>query len=59
MDFGLAKLAPASQKVAEGATVSAGLVTADNLLTSPGTAIGTVTYMLPATPPPLSAVMHV
>ena len=47
MDFGLAKLAPAGQKVAEGATVSAGLVTADNLLTSPGTAIGTVTYMSP------------
>ncbi|MGA8145677.1 MAG: protein kinase [Candidatus Acidiferrales bacterium] len=47
MDFGLAKLAPAGQKVAEGATVSAGLVTAANLLTSPGTAIGTVTYMSP------------
>jgi eukaryotic-like serine/threonine-protein kinase len=47
MDFGLAKLAPAGQKVAEGATVSAGLVTSDNLLTSPGTAIGTVTYMSP------------
>jgi serine/threonine protein kinase/Tfp pilus assembly protein PilF len=47
MDFGLAKLAPAGQKVAEGATVSAGLVTADNLLTSPGTAIGTVIYMSP------------
>jgi eukaryotic-like serine/threonine-protein kinase len=47
MDFGLAKLAPAAQKVAEGATVSAGLVTAENLLTSPGSAIGTVTYMSP------------
>ena len=47
MDFGLAKLAPAGQKVAEGATVSAGLVTSENLLTSPGTAIGTVTYMSP------------
>jgi serine/threonine protein kinase/Tfp pilus assembly protein PilF len=47
MDFGLAKLAPAGQKVAEGATVSAGLVTAENLLTSPGSAIGTVTYMSP------------
>jgi serine/threonine protein kinase/Tfp pilus assembly protein PilF len=47
MDFGLAKLAPAGQNVAEGATVSAGLVTSDNLLTSPGTAIGTVTYMSP------------
>ena len=47
MDFGLAKLAPRGQKVAEGATVSAGLVTAENLLTSPGSAIGTVTYMSP------------
>jgi serine/threonine protein kinase/tetratricopeptide (TPR) repeat protein len=47
MDFGLAKLAPARQQVAEGATVSAGLVAAANLLTSPGTAIGTVTYMSP------------
>src|SRR6201987_1240963 len=47
MDFGLAKLAPAGQKVAEGATVSAGLVTAENLLTRPGSAIGTVTYMSP------------
>jgi serine/threonine protein kinase len=47
MDFGLAKLAPAGQKVAEGATVSAGLVAADALLTSPGTAVGTVTYMSP------------
>jgi serine/threonine protein kinase/Flp pilus assembly protein TadD len=47
MDFGLAKLAPVGQKVAEGATVSAGLVTAENLLTSPGSAIGTVTYMSP------------
>ena len=47
MDFGLAKLAPAGQKVTEGATVSAGLVTSENLLTSPGSAIGTVTYMSP------------
>src|SRR6201987_991300 len=47
MAFGLAKLAPAGQKVAEGATVSAGLVTSENLLTSPGSAIGTVTYMSP------------
>jgi eukaryotic-like serine/threonine-protein kinase len=48
MDFGLAKLAPVREHVAEGATVSAGLTTApDQLLTSPGTAIGTVTYMSP------------
>src|SRR6201993_2599216 len=44
LDFGLAKLAP----VAEGVGVS-GLPTAteDQLLTSPGTAVGTVTYMSP------------
>src|SRR5277367_1188403 len=47
MDFGLAKLAPAGQKVAEGATVSASFATPDQLLTSPGSAIGTVTYMSP------------
>src|SRR5580704_8551940 len=47
MDFGLAKLAPAGRKVAEGATVSAGFATPDQLLTSPGSAIGTVTYMSP------------
>src|SRR5271163_2120741 len=47
MDFGLAKLAPVRQKVAEGATISAGLTAGPELLTSPGTAIGTVTYMSP------------
>ena len=47
MDFGLAKLAPAGKKVAEGATVTAGALTSDDLLTSPGTSIGTVTYMSP------------
>jgi serine/threonine protein kinase len=47
MDFGLAKLAPARQRVAEGATVSAGTTTAEQFLTSPGTAVGTVTYMSP------------
>jgi len=47
MDFGLAKLAPMRQQVAEGATVSAGLTAGADLLTSPGTAIGTVTYMSP------------
>jgi serine/threonine protein kinase/Tol biopolymer transport system component len=44
LDFGLAKLA----SVAEGADVSAGpTVTAEELLTSPGTAVGTVAYMSP------------
>src|SRR5271163_291238 len=47
MDFGLAKLAPVRQRVAEGATISAGLTAGPELLTSPGTAIGTVTYMSP------------
>ena len=47
MDFGLAKLAPVRQHVAEGATVSAGATTAAQLLTSPGTAMGTIAYMSP------------
>src|SRR5277367_1837688 len=48
LDFGLAKLAPAGQKIAEGATVSAGPTpAAEQFLTSPGTAMGTVTYMSP------------
>lgn len=42
LDFGLAKLNP----VAEGVGVS-GLPTADQLLTSPGAAVGTVAYMSP------------
>src|SRR6202795_1061986 len=47
MDFGLAKLAPTRQAVGEGATVTAGMATPDQLLTSPGSAVGTVTYMSP------------
>ena len=47
MDFGLAKLAPVRQQVAEGATVSAAPTTAEQLLTSPGTAMGTIAYMSP------------
>jgi len=48
LDFGLAKLAPAGQRVAEGATVGAAVTAAaDEFLTSPGTAIGTVAYMSP------------
>jgi serine/threonine protein kinase len=49
LDFGLAKLAPA-RKVAEGVGASAmptATATADELLTSPGTAVGTVAYMSP------------
>ena len=45
LDFGLAKLAPSS---AAGLGVSAmPTVTADELLTSPGTTVGTVAYMSP------------
>src|SRR5580693_5157432 len=47
LDFGLAKLTPTHEKVAEGATVSARTAPADALLTSPGTSVGTVTYMSP------------
>jgi eukaryotic-like serine/threonine-protein kinase len=47
LDFGLAKLAPAGQKVAEGATQSERGAADEQLLTSPGTSIGTVTYMSP------------
>jgi TolB-like protein/Flp pilus assembly protein TadD/predicted Ser/Thr protein kinase len=48
LDFGLAKLAPAGQRVAEGATAGVAVTAAaDELLTSPGTAIGTVAYMSP------------
>ena len=48
LDFGLAKLAPHSHHVAEGAGASAlPTVSADELLTSPGVAMGTVAYMSP------------
>jgi len=44
LDFGLAKLVP----VAEGAGVSAmPTVTADEMLTSPGSTVGTIAYMSP------------
>jgi len=48
LDFGLAKLVPAGQKEAEGMRVSA-LPTAgaEDHLTSPGVALGTVAYMSP------------
>ena len=47
MDFGLAKLSPTRQKVAEAATVTAGSTTDAALLTSPGTTVGTIAYMSP------------
>jgi Tol biopolymer transport system component/predicted Ser/Thr protein kinase len=47
LDFGLAKLTPAS-RVAEGVGVSAmATQTSEDLLTSPGTTLGTVAYMSP------------
>jgi Tol biopolymer transport system component/predicted Ser/Thr protein kinase len=47
LDFGLAKLAP-SPRVAQGMGVtSMPTATAEDLLTSPGTAVGTVAYMSP------------
>jgi len=46
LDFGLAKLAPHGQRVAEAVGVSA-TATGDAFLTSPGTAMGTVAYMSP------------
>jgi Tol biopolymer transport system component/predicted Ser/Thr protein kinase len=48
LDFGLAKLAPERRRVAEAVGVSAApTITAEELLTSPGTALGTVAYMSP------------
>ncbi len=47
LDFGLAKLAPA-RSVAEGVGVSSmATVTAEDLLTSPGAAVGTIAFMSP------------
>jgi eukaryotic-like serine/threonine-protein kinase len=43
LDFGLAKLAPAGASPADGATAA----TSEELLTSPGVAMGTVAYMSP------------
>src|SRR6184192_31804 len=48
LDFGLAKLAPQTHRVAEGVGASSlQTATADELLTSPGVAMGTVAYMSP------------
>jgi NAD(P)-dependent dehydrogenase (short-subunit alcohol dehydrogenase family)/predicted Ser/Thr protein kinase len=46
LDFGLAKLAPQSHDVAEGASALP-TATAEELLTSPRVAIGTIAYMSP------------
>jgi len=47
LDFGLAKLAPERLQGAEAATATAKTETAEAMLTSPGTAVGTVAYMSP------------
>jgi formylglycine-generating enzyme required for sulfatase activity/tRNA A-37 threonylcarbamoyl transferase component Bud32/dienelactone hydrolase len=48
LDFGLAKLAPAERRMAEGVGISAlPTATAEEVLTSPGVAMGTVAYMSP------------
>jgi len=47
LDFGLAKLAATRQVVGEAAGRTVGSTTAEELLTSPGTAVGTVAYMSP------------
>ena len=49
LDFGLAKLSPQRQFMGEGAELSALVtaVTAEMHLTTPGTALGTVSYMSP------------
>src|SRR5512136_376725 len=47
LDFGLAKLAPAKVQGGEPASATATTETAEAMLTSPGTAVGTVAYMSP------------
>jgi Tol biopolymer transport system component/tRNA A-37 threonylcarbamoyl transferase component Bud32 len=47
LDFGLAKLAPEKVQGGEPASATATTETAEAMLTSPGTAVGTVAYMSP------------
>ena len=47
LDFGLAKVTPAGSGVVEAGAMSAATVASAENLTSPGTALGTVSYMSP------------
>ena len=47
LDFGLAKLVPSSRIAAEAGTMGQATAVDDALLTSPGTAVGTIAYMSP------------
>ena len=47
LDFGLAKRAAEPIKIGEAVTAAATVATANELLTTPGTALGTVAYMSP------------
>jgi serine/threonine protein kinase len=47
LDFGLAKLTPAELQGGDAVTATATTETAEPMLTSPGTAVGTVAYMSP------------
>jgi serine/threonine protein kinase len=47
LDFGLAKLVPTSRVAADAGTMSQPTAIDDALLTSPGTAVGTIAYMSP------------
>lgn len=47
LDFGLAKVTPASSKLVEASATAASTVTLEQHLTSPGQAVGTIAYMSP------------
>jgi serine/threonine protein kinase len=47
LDFGLAKIAPSAVSVGEPAVIAAEPTISEELLTSPGAALGTVAYMSP------------